>query len=110
GRPDVLFDRPDWLLPALAGALMIVTAAKLRFEAGLVRGDRHEALRQAERLLRGPLRRVAGARRLLALVGGVVLPTLAIFGVVVAEPRMAAIASVLALAASLAGELAERWL
>ena len=67
-------------------------------------------LRATALLLGGPLERPAGLRRLLGVVGGVVLPALAVMGVVTANPRASATAAVLALAASIAGETAERYL
>ena len=65
------------LFIAVACGLAAASAAKLWFEAGLVRGyARSElpTLRSTVRLLHGPLRRPAGVRRFLGVVGGVVLP------------------------------------
>ena len=56
------------------------------------------------------LQRPAGLRRLLGVVGGVVLPALAVVAAATANPAVAAAAAVLALAASIAGEMAERYL
>ncbi len=46
----------------------------------------------------------------LGVVGGVVLPAAIVMGTAAANPRMTALAAVLALAASIAGEMAERYL
>ncbi len=43
-------------------------------------------------------------------MGGVVLPALAVMGVATANPSAAAVAAVLALPASIAGEMVERYL
>ncbi|AMV38403.1 DmsC/YnfH family molybdoenzyme membrane anchor subunit [Planctomyces sp. SH-PL62] len=95
---------------ALAVALGLVTAAKLRFEAR----DCDEAgedgpLGRTARLLRGPMRRIVTLRRLLGIAGGVVLPAVAA-AVVGREPHLAAQATTLAFATCLAGEILERHL
>lgn len=102
--PGVVPERTRTTLAAIAAALIAVVSAKLWFEAVAVRDDR------TGRLLGGPLRRVVGLRRLLGLAGGLALPAMAVVGAWSAAPGMAAGASVLALVASIGGELAERYL
>jgi formate dehydrogenase iron-sulfur subunit len=112
---------PDMLHPpASSGPLTVVvlclvacSSGKLWWEARLASGfARSElaALRNTALLLGGPLQRLAGLRRLLGVVGGVVLPALAVVGAAMVNPRATAVAAVLALAASIAGEMAERCL
>jgi Fe-S-cluster-containing dehydrogenase component/DMSO reductase anchor subunit len=103
----------SWLFSAMTIGLVASSSAKLWFEGRLVRrfARSYEAsLRKTELLLRGPLRRPAGLRRLLGVVGGVVLPTLAMVGALASDTATAAAAAGLAMAASLSGELAERYL
>jgi formate dehydrogenase iron-sulfur subunit len=102
-----------WPITMVALSLIAAVSAKLWFEARLVRGfirSELSPLRKTALLLGGPLERPAGLRRLLGVVGGVVLPALAVMGAVTANPGAAAAAAVLALAASIAGEMVERYL
>ncbi|MFI5455985.1 MAG: DmsC/YnfH family molybdoenzyme membrane anchor subunit [Isosphaerales bacterium] len=114
GRPDML--RPpasSWPLMAVAVCLIAASSAKLWFEARLARGFARSELaplRKTALLLGGPLQRPARFRRLLGVVGGVVLPALAVMGALTAGAGATAAAAVLALAASIAGEMAERYL
>jgi Fe-S-cluster-containing dehydrogenase component/DMSO reductase anchor subunit len=101
------------LLTVLAVALSAASCLKLLFEAIVERGFPHSdlaALRKTAALLRGPLRRPAVWRRCLGVVGGVALPALAAFAAVAHRPEVASVAAALALAASIAGEIAERYL
>ena len=115
GHPDMLRGwRHRWPLTAVALGLIAASSAKLWFEARLVRGfARSElaALRKTALLLGGPLQRPAGLRRLLGVVGGVVLPALAVMAggrrrvqVRRRRPRF------LPWLSSIAGEMAERYL
>jgi len=100
-------------LSAVILALVAATSAKLWLEARFVRGfarSRLSILRRSALLLNGPLQRPALWRRFLGVVGGVALPVLAAAGVATATREMTAVAAVLALAASIAGETAERFL
>jgi hypothetical protein len=101
------------LVPLLAGAMMLVSVAKLWFEAGGRQGSDgagSEPLRRTDRLLRGPLKRPAGLRRFLGVAGGLVFPALAVVGTVSDDRGLAASSSVVSLAASIGGELIERYL
>lgn len=101
------------LVVAIAACLIAFSSAKLwleqRFVREFARSQRAE-LRQTGLLLAGPLRLPAGLRRTLGVVGGVVLPAAVVLCVAVSHPVAAAGAAVLALAASIAGETAERYL
>lgn len=100
-------------LTLVALGLIAAISAKLWFEARLVRGyarSELSSLRKTALLLGGPLGRPAGLRRLLGVVGGVILPALAVMEVATANPGAAAADSVLALAVSIAGEMVERYL
>ncbi len=101
------------LLWAVAIGLIAVSSAKLWFEEWLVRRFARSdliTLRTTLRLLRGPLKRPAGFRRFFGVLGGVVLPALAIVGAASADPGITSAASMLALGASITGETAERYL
>jgi formate dehydrogenase iron-sulfur subunit len=103
----------SWPLMAVALGLCAASSAKLGFEAWLVRGfvrSELSPLRRTALLLGGPLERPAGLRRFLGVVGGVVLPALAIVAAATASPVATAAFAVVALAASIAGETAERYL
>jgi formate dehydrogenase iron-sulfur subunit len=101
------------LLTAIAVCLIVFSAAKLWFEERLVREFARSGrtdLRKTAFLLAGPLRRPAGLRRTLGVVGGAVLPVAVIIGAAAANPGVMAGAAVLTLAASIAGEIVERYL
>jgi Fe-S-cluster-containing dehydrogenase component/DMSO reductase anchor subunit len=93
-------------LPVVALALVLVTAAKLAFEA---RDARHAPddtpLGRTARLLRGPLRVHWRTRRILGIAGGIALPLAAL---AVPDARLTAGATALGLVLAVAGELAER--
>lgn len=100
---------PSSTLPAIACFLAVASILKLWFESG----DRRERdwstpLGQTARLLRGPLKRVAGCRRFLGVTGGLVLPALAVVGAIGRDPGATCSSAFLALAASVGGELLER--
>jgi formate dehydrogenase iron-sulfur subunit len=101
----------EFLLPFVAGALSLVSAAKLAYEA-TERRERHETgfdpLRLSARLLRGPLKGQGTLRLVLGLSGGVLLPLLAILGTRLGDGGIAALAAVLAFPLSIAGESIER--
>jgi formate dehydrogenase iron-sulfur subunit len=110
GRPDAIAPYPLW---AVATSLIAASTAKLGFEAWLARGfARSEllTLRKTALLLGGALRRQAWLRQLLGLAGGIVLPALAVAAAAWGNPETTAAVAVLALAASIGGELAERYL
>jgi Fe-S-cluster-containing dehydrogenase component/DMSO reductase anchor subunit len=113
-QPDVLRGLSvAWPLAAVALGLVAATSGKLWLEARLVRsfsGSDVSALRKTAALLGGPLQRPARLRRVLGVVGGVALPALAALGAIAGSPYITASAAVLALAASVAGEMAERYL
>ena len=102
-----------FVLLFVAGALALLSAAKMSYEAGDWR-DRHgviaEPLRRTAWLLRGPLKGQGTLRQLLGFSGGVFLPLLAIVGTGSGDGAIAAVAAVLALAASIGGESIERTL
>lgn len=99
------------MVPILTGALVLSMAAKLSFEARDWRDqDQDESLRQTARLLRGPLRRPMRLRWIMGVVGGVVLPGMAMLGAVSGLTIAVVTAAFLALAVSIGGELAERYL
>jgi formate dehydrogenase iron-sulfur subunit len=113
GRPNGLDAIAPYPLRVVAIGLITATIAKLGFEAWLVRGfagSRRPTLRKTAALLRGALRRQSGLRQVLGLVGGIVLPGLAIAASAWGFPGMAAAAAILALATSIAAEMAERYL
>ncbi len=101
------------LIPVLAGALIAASAAKLWFETGDSR-ERDETvvepLRLTAGLLRGPLKRTADFRRWLGVAGGVVVPSLAIAAAAQGGDKVVAALAVVALTASIGGELLERFL
>jgi formate dehydrogenase iron-sulfur subunit len=113
-HPDQPGGAHSWRpLAIIALGLIAATSAKLWFEARLARGFARSdlaALRKAALLLVGPLQRPAGLRRLLGVVGGVVLPAAAIIGAAMANPVAAAATAVLALVVSISAEVAERYL
>jgi formate dehydrogenase iron-sulfur subunit len=101
------------LLTVIAVCLIALSTTKLWFEARLAREFARSGgaeLRKTALLLVGPLRRPAGSRRTLGVVGGAVLPALVLIGAAAANPSVTAWAAVLALAASIAGEIIERYL
>jgi formate dehydrogenase iron-sulfur subunit len=113
GRPDGLGAISSYPLWVVAIGLIVTSSAKLVFEAGLVRGfGRSEllTLRKTALLLRGALKRLARLRHLLGLAGGIVLPALAIGASAWGDPEATAAVAVLALVASIGGEIAERYL
>ncbi len=90
---------------------MLLTAAKLIFEVGDYRGrDRCDALQRTAWLLCGPLKPVAGLRRFLGVMGGLVFPAFTVVAAAGGDRGAAAAAASLALAASLGGEVCERLL
>jgi DMSO reductase anchor subunit len=104
---------PSRIFFAVAALLITAAAAKLWFERRLVRGcARSElaSLRSTAWLLCGPLKRPAGLRRFLGVVGGVVLPALAIVGAATADTGITSFAALCALTALIGGETAERYL
>ncbi len=95
--------------PTIAAVLIVVALVKLWFEGCERRGrDLSHALGQTAWLLRGPLRRAAGWRLVLGVAGGIVTPAVLIVATTSGERGAAAVSGVVALAASLAGELLER--
>jgi Fe-S-cluster-containing dehydrogenase component/DMSO reductase anchor subunit len=109
GAPGAVPVRARLLLPPIAGALVVLTSAKLWLEGAALRVG-SGPIEQTAWLLLGPLKGAEHLRRLLGLGGGIVLPLLAALGVRVADVGLAASASVLALVAALGGEIAERYL
>ncbi len=113
-QPDMLtWPGSSSPLVAVAVCLIVASSAKLWFEARLVRGfgtSELAALRQTALLLVGSLQRPAGLRRLLGVVGGVVLPALAAMAAATANPGATAAAAIAALLISVAGEISERYL
>ncbi|WP_165251258.1 DmsC/YnfH family molybdoenzyme membrane anchor subunit [Paludisphaera soli] len=95
-------------LIATALALGAATAVKLAFEARDLDATGDDPLGRTARLLRGPLRRAVDLRRTLGIAGGFVLPAAAVLVLFAGAPIGTAIASGLALGASLAGEFVER--
>jgi Fe-S-cluster-containing dehydrogenase component/DMSO reductase anchor subunit len=94
---------------AAAIALLFVTLCKLASEIAVLKhadsdDDHWTQLRRTAALQRGPLRLILGARMLLALAGGVLIP----FGI--AAGAMAPGLAVLACALCFGGELMERYL
>jgi DMSO reductase anchor subunit len=85
--------------PTVAALLIGTAVAKLIAEYALAQNDRQRRLRA------GPLRRASRSRVLLAVLGGVLLPTAALLDPVGAQGHAA-----LAFVALLAGELCERFL
>jgi Fe-S-cluster-containing dehydrogenase component/DMSO reductase anchor subunit len=113
GRPDVpvaIVLHPLWVV---AIGLIAATTAKLGLEVWLVRGFARSELmtqRKTALLLRGALRRQAGLRQFLGVAGGIVLPALAIAAAAWGNPGTTAAVATLAMAATIGGELAERYL
>ena len=108
--PDVISSYGLWIV---ALGLIATTSAKLGFEARLVRGFERSkllTLRKTSLLLRGALKRQAGLRQLLGVAGGIVLPALAIAASAWAGSGTTAAVAILALAASIGAETAERYL
>jgi Fe-S-cluster-containing dehydrogenase component/DMSO reductase anchor subunit len=106
-------DSAGLLLPIVAGALALLSAAKLSFEAG-DRLNRHEGsslpLRRTAWLLRGPLKGLCTLRLALGVLGGLFMPLLAILGTGSGDSAIAGAAGVLALVACIGGEAIERTL
>lgn len=99
------------LVTLIAGALIVVTVAKLWFESrDRLERDEDGPLRRTAWLLRGALKRPAGLRRFLGIAGGVILPALAIVGAVSGDSGAVTSSAVLSLAATTGGELIERYL
>jgi DMSO reductase anchor subunit len=98
----------------MALSLIGATTAKLCYEAWLARRlarSEQAVLRLSVRLLAGPLAGPVRLRCALGVVGGVVLPSLALATSVAGQHSVAATgAAVLALAVSIGGEFAERYL
>lgn len=96
-----------------AAALLAAVAAKLGFEAALLRhlnDPRLTPLRRSAQLIRGALRRTAALRLGLGVLGGLVLPLVLLgAGTMLGPAGRFAVASA-ALLALVAGELAERYL
>jgi Fe-S-cluster-containing dehydrogenase component/DMSO reductase anchor subunit len=112
-RPDVPSAIAPYPLCATAIGLIAATSAKLAFEAWIVRGfarSERMTLRKTAILLTGTLRRPARLRQLLGLTGGVILPALAIAAAAWGNPRTSAAVAIVALAASIGAEIAERYL
>ncbi len=100
------------VVPA-ALALMLVTGAKLVFEAKLQAislKSQIEPLNKSARLLDGVLKRVAGRRLSLGIVGGIIVPLFVAVGAIGADRGAMVAASVLVLPLTIAAELCERWL
>jgi formate dehydrogenase iron-sulfur subunit len=100
-------------LVAIALSLMVMSSAKLLYEARLGRSfatSCDDTLRKSYLILVGPLHRLAGLRRLLGVVGGVALPAFVAVGTATAHPTLTALGAVLALTVAICGELAERYL
>jgi Fe-S-cluster-containing dehydrogenase component/DMSO reductase anchor subunit len=96
-------------LPAVAAALALATLAKLRTEAAdRLAVDEPGPPGTTARLLRGPLKRVAGARLFFGVAGGVALPALAAAGAAGGDRGAAASSALLALGSALGGEFLER--
>jgi formate dehydrogenase iron-sulfur subunit len=112
-----VFARPDGIgtgapVGFLALGLIASSAVKLCYELALPRRlarSERPVLRQSARLLEGPLAGPARLRRVFGVVGGVLLPALAL-ACSYNRPALAAVAAVLALVFSLAGEIVERYL
>jgi formate dehydrogenase iron-sulfur subunit len=103
----------EWAFLTAAIGLIAASCAKLWFEAWTVRGFASSALpalRGTALLLSGSLERAAVIRCLLGVLGGMLLPLLAVVLMATAGAAVGAAAAVLALAASIAGEMAERYL
>ncbi len=103
----------DWLVEVAALGLIGASCGKLWLEHRLCRSfaqSERAPLRGTARLLSGALARPAAVRRFLGVVGGVVLPLLAVAAMATAGAAAGAAAAVLALAVSIAGEMAERYL
>jgi Fe-S-cluster-containing dehydrogenase component/DMSO reductase anchor subunit len=101
------------LIRSIETCLIVATTAKLGFEAWIVLGfasPGRTTLRKTASLLRGTLRRQNVLRQVLGLTGGVVLPLLTVAASAWGIPGTAAAGAGLALAASIGGELAERYL
>jgi len=99
------------LVTLIAGALIVVTVAKLWFESrDRLERDEDGPLRRTAWLLRRALKRPAGLRRFLGIAGGVILPALAIVGAVSGDSGAVTSSAVLSLAATTGGELIERYL
>jgi DMSO reductase anchor subunit len=113
GRPDVLNAMAPDPLWVVAIGLIAATSAKLGFEAWIVRGfarSERMTLRKTALLLTGALRRPARLRQLLGLTGGVILPALVLAAAAWGNPSTTAAVAILALAASIGAETAERYL
>jgi formate dehydrogenase iron-sulfur subunit len=113
GRRNVSNETSSYPLWMVAISLIAATSAKLGFETWIVRGfagSERMTLRKTAILLNGALRRQAGLRQLLGLAGGVILPALAIAATAWGNPGTTAAVAILALAASIGAETAERYL
>jgi hypothetical protein len=101
-------------LAIMALSLIGATTAKLWYEAALARGlarSEQSVLRLTARLLAGPLAGPVRLRRALGVVGGVVLPALALVASVDGRFDVpVAVTATLALVVSIGGEIAERYL
>jgi DMSO reductase anchor subunit len=104
-------DSIAFLFPLIAGGLTLLSAAKLSFEARdwrVRRPSGSASLARAALLLRGDLRGPARVRMGLGLVGGVLLPYMAIVAFGFALWLFAAGLGVLSLVISMAAEMLER--
>jgi DMSO reductase anchor subunit len=113
GRPDGFNSVAPNLFWVFAIGLIAATAAKMGFEAWIVRGfagSKLPTLRKTAALLHGPLWRQARLRQFLGLAGGIVLPAVTIASAAWGSPGVTATAAILALATSIGGEMAERYL
>lgn len=102
---------PTGSIPVIAASLAISSAAKIRFEmVETFRGRRVDAevLDRSLLIMLGPLRRVTAIRWGLGLAGGIALPGIMVVASAWAMPGVVTVAAVLALIASIGGELAER--
>ena len=113
GPPGKITKQAAAFLPPIAFVLIAATCLKLWFESrATLDADEstHRSLWKTNLLLRGWLKRPAGLRRFLGLAGGVMMPMFAAVGAISGDPGAAIAASVLALTATLCGELTERYL
>jgi formate dehydrogenase iron-sulfur subunit len=98
---------------ATAICLMIASTAKLAYEARLKRtvlASRDSPLRKSALLMAGALKRPAGWRVFHGIVGGIVLPMVAMAGALAPAQGILIAAAVLSLPMALAAELTERFL
>jgi Fe-S-cluster-containing dehydrogenase component/DMSO reductase anchor subunit len=95
--------------PIVAAALIAVALGKLSFEVSERRSrDQSDPLGQTAWLLRGPLNRTFKLRLVIGVAGDVLLPVSLLVATLFGAPGAAVASGVVALAASLAGEVLER--